>query len=303
MATQATTVPAGPGHNSGAVATAAASQANLDAWLDACRQFGEAAGAGDTSKIGWFQDMVQRSYRREIDKTMAEKGFDAYVEARAKRATMLGKRAPTGKGADRAVRISEAKCMIELGALESIREKNMGGLGVFNLALKVIGNDTSVKGELEKLMLKVAREQRRRPQEPMDEAYIKQTLRPKDEPEKTEGDALYSIKKQIEKVGADFGYSPEVRAAGTSIGARLEKLNYKTAADRRAEEMARKANLKNEEAKKKAQAAAGNGSKPTASATPPTNGTAGAPAPATAQVSASAGGKGAKAGVTNRRKK
>jgi hypothetical protein len=235
-----------PGHNLAAVEAAA-----KQSWLDQCAQFGEAAGQGDTSMIGWFQDMVGRAYRDEIKPDWAEEGTDAYLNARRKRAIMLGKRVGT-TDKRRGVSISEARKMIRLGALAQFREKNNGGLGVFNDALKVIGDDPEIRGEASKLLLKVATEQLRRPDEPMDVDYIKQTLRPKETEDKGEGDRLYAAKQVIERVAKDFNWDPHKRSALNSINARLEQLHFKTAGQRRLEAMA-KAKAEKE---KKARAAA-----------------------------------------------
>lgn len=234
MATAQTT-PNGtqPGHNLAAVEAAA-----KQAWLEQCASFGEAAGAGDTSMLGWFQDMVTRGYRDEIKPDWAEEGTDAYLGARRKRAALLGKRV-AGTDKRRGVTISEARKMIKLGALAQFREKNNGGLGVFNNALKVIGEDPEIKGEASKLILKVATEQLRRPDAPMDTDYIKQTLRPKETEDKGEGDVLYAAKQALERCAKTFNWDPHKRSALNSINARLEQLHFKTAGERRLEAMAK----------------------------------------------------------------
>ena len=229
-------------------------QAFVDAWVDASRTFGEQEGAGSVSKLAWYQDIVQRAYRDELSPDDAPKGVASYTEAKRKRAAMLGKRVSEGAKAI-GVRESEARKMIRLGGLAQFRAKDNGGLGVFNKALKIIGDDPDLKGEATKMILKVATEQLRNPDEPMDDDHIRQTLRPKQEADKGEGEYLYSANKQIELAAKASSWDAHKRAASTSIKARLEQIGFKTAQDRRLEEMAKK-KLAKEKAEAKAKEAA-----------------------------------------------
>jgi hypothetical protein len=247
---------AAAGHNSGAVAVPTLPPSDeklVQAWLDQCKQYGEQAGAGETTTVAWYQDMVTRAYRGEITVNDAERGYDAFMDARRKRAGALGKRTGNANGSSKGVRSSETKKMIRMGGLPLIRDINNGGLGVFNTAIKVINGTPDLKGEVAKMLLKVATAQNKSPAEPYDEAGIRTMLAPKDPTDRGEGEYLNAAKKQIELAVTKGGgsWDPHKRAAVTSITARMEQINYKTAQERRLEEMAQKAQAK---AKQKAQA-------------------------------------------------
>jgi len=227
------------------------SDARKQAWLDECRTFGEMAGAGDTSLLGWMQGIVQRAYRDEIELEWAEEGTTAYQEAKRARNAMLGKKQKANDGKADKVRISECRKMIRLGKLAVIRPVDNGGLGVFNHALKVVGDSVHIKGETCKLVLKVATEQLRRPDTPMSEDDIKSVLADKESADKGEGEYLNAAKKQIELAVKASGYDAHKRAAVTSITARMDEIHFKTAAQRLAEEKAQKKLAKQKASKKK----------------------------------------------------
>ena len=224
MATTTTAAPSAVGHNSDAL---------KQAWLDECAKFGEQAGAGEVSEIGWMQATVERAYRDEIELDWAEQGQRDFWDNKRRR---KGQRAKDSDGKADAVRTSEIKKMIKLGKLAVIRPVNNGGLGVFNDAVRVIA-ELGIKGELAKLVRKVATEQLRRPETPMTEDDIKSVFSEKDKEDKGEGDYLHAAKKNIElavKTG-NAGYEAHKRAAIASITARMNEINWKSAADLLAE--------------------------------------------------------------------
>lgn len=203
------------------------------AWFEQCTKFGEMAGAGDTSKVGWFIDMAERAWRGEITPEDAEKGYQHYTEARRRKSAALVRRhtknRKEGKGGDASVRISETKRIITLGALPDIHDKEGGGLGTLHRTLKVIKEDEEIRGEVEVLLLKAARQQCRMPTIPLTEDNIKELLRPKasDDREKTEADYWGPILKRIEKVMKEFKAakeSPDIKTAYNSVQHRIEAL-------------------------------------------------------------------------------
>lgn len=228
--------PAVIGHNSQAAAEAA-----KQAWFDECEEYGKAAGKGATSTIGWMGGLVERSYRDEIDVEDTEESVKRFQAGKAKAAAALGKRYIAVEGKADKVRLSEARKMIKLGKLAVIRSTNNGGLGVFHDALKIIGDSPNIKGELTKLMLKVASEQLRLPDVPLDADHIRQVLSPKEGEDPAEGDYLIKAKKNIELAAKVAQWDAHKRAAVSSITQRIEQIGYKTAQQRVAEQKAKDA--------------------------------------------------------------
>jgi hypothetical protein len=228
-----------PGHNSGSAAGVAApvSQATMDAWLKRCAEWGEKKGSGDASLTGWYQDMVQSAFRADgipATKENAQKGYEAFMAARRKKAGAIGKNIGV-TGNSKGARFSEAFKMLKLGALPLIKEIDQGGLGVFNRAIKIINTDPEIKGEVAKAILKVATQQFRQADKPLDDDQIKDAAMPKVRKEKEDGDVIYSVRKTLND---NVKLTPNVRSAINSLGAELEAIHYKTAQQRRLEEIA-----------------------------------------------------------------
>lgn len=247
--------PPGANPNTGIGANSGVSAAQ-QAWLDQCTAFGEQAGSGATSLVGWFQSTVQAAYRGEIEPDHAVAGTKNYQAGQRKKAAMLGKRATTSDGRADKVRESECRKMIKIGGLAQFRTVNNGGLGVFNKALKLIGDDVNLKGEVSKHLLKVMTEQLKKPDAPLDEDHIRSVIAPKDTNDKGEGDYLNQARKLLELAAKAASWDAHKRSALTSINARIEQIGFKTAAQRVAEEKAIAAAKKAKAAAKKAAKAA-----------------------------------------------
>lgn len=260
MATQINSTQPGPNTNTGIGGNNPPS-AQKQAWLDQCTAFGEAAGTGATSLVGWYQATVQAAFRDEIEPDFAVEGSLNYQKAQRSKKASMGKRATLNDGKADKVRESECRKMIKVGKLAQFRTINNGGLGVFNRSLKIIGDDVSLKGETSKHLLKVMTEQLRNPDAPLDDAHIKQVLSPKEGADKGEGDALYAVKKALEKVAASFGNDADKKAALASIQHRLDKVGFKTA-KQKADEARAAAQLKAQKVATRKQAGAAGKAKP-----------------------------------------
>lgn len=230
-------IPPGPNPNTGIGANSGIDP-KRQAWLDQCTAFGEASGSGAASLVGWYQATVQAAYRDEIEPDFAVEGTKNYQKGKRQRAAMLGKRATMSDGKADKVRESECRKMIRVGKLAQFRNINNGGLGVFNRALKIIGDDIELKGELSKHLLKVMTEQLRCPDAPLDDDHIRQVLSPKESADKGEGEYLHQAKKLLELAAKASSWDAHKRAALTSVNARIEQIGFKTAAERRLEAMA-----------------------------------------------------------------
>ena len=169
-------------------------EAQRQGFFDQCTQFGTNAGAGDTSKVGWFQATVEAAHmgwivpavrRRKGDTTSPpsdpEIAYQRFADARKRKAGELGKRIAGSDGKDYKIRVSEANRMITLGSLPLIHDVDQGGLGVFNRALKVIREDEEITGQVDDLLLEVARRQCDEPRVPLNDEQIKAILMPEDD--------------------------------------------------------------------------------------------------------------------------
>lgn len=215
------------------------SKAARDAWLAKCREFGEAAGAGDTSKVGWFEDMIERAYRKEIGTDDAEDGYAAFRDARVKRAGIMR----AGTGSDKGVRISEAKRIIQMGMLPQIN-----GLKVFNTAIKVIRDNPKIKGEVDDKLLKIARLQCRSPDVALTDKQVAEALQPVEKDDKTLADLLGVVRARIVGIAKEYSYTQNMRDAHKALTAEIEKqggttaeINAKAREERRKEKARAKA--------------------------------------------------------------
>lgn len=191
------------------------SKALLQAAIDKAREFGELAGAGDGSKVALYLDLGERSHNNEIDKTAGEPIYDAFFEARQKRAGM----ARAGKGKDRGVRISEIKRIIIMCGLP-----NINGPKVLDTAVRIIRDNPQIKGEVDDKLLKIARVQCSSPDKPLTAEEIKHYLQPPEKEDKAEADRLGPVANAINKIAKDVGWDGHKRAAFASINARIEQL-------------------------------------------------------------------------------
>jgi hypothetical protein len=235
----------GPNPNNGIGAN---SQAPLDAWFDACEQFGKDMGAGDTSRLGWIMDLAERASRKmgdgfEVTKDDIAAGYDRLVSARAKRNAAMPRPPKDTNGKDRGVRISEAKRIVHVVQLPHIN-----GFDVLNRTMKVMKGDKTMRGESDALVLKVARAQSKRPQVPYSDAEILVLLSPVERDEKDEADLLQACANRIKVVCDKVGWNPHSRAAFGSLNARITELGG-TSAQRLANEK-----MKEKEAKLQAKA-------------------------------------------------
>jgi len=168
-------------------------EAQKQGFFEQCDQFGTNAGAGDTSKVGWFQATVEAAWqgyiapaarRKRGDITAplsdSEMAYKRFADARQKKAGELGKKLKDAArdNDDWKSRVNEANTMIKLGSLPLIHDNNQGGLGVFNRTLKIIREDDEIKGQVDKLVLDVARRQCAEPDKPLTIDQIKHLLRP-----------------------------------------------------------------------------------------------------------------------------
>lgn len=190
-------------------------EAQRQGFFDQCGQFGTNAGAGDTSKVAWFQATVEAAWqgivspgtrRKKGDTTSppsdAEMAYKAFSDARQRKAGELGKRIAGFDGKDRKQRVTEANRMITLGSLPLIHDNEQGGLGVFNRTLRIIREDDEVKGQVDDLLLEVARRQCDKPDVPLNDDQIRQILIPEEEEEvpTPEVELWGNVLRQIESI-------------------------------------------------------------------------------------------------------
>lgn len=221
-------------------------EAQRQGFFDQCSQFGTNAGAGDTSKVGWFQATVEAAWqgvvgpagrRKPGDNTPtdAERAYTAFADARKKKAGELGKRIAGADGKDFKIRVSEANRMIILGSMPHIHDKQQGGLGVFNRSLKIIREDDEIKGQVDDMLLEIAREQTKKPEHVMTDAEIRKTLRDlfgKEDEEKEptpEVELWGNVLRQIEsimnkKYPETAGEDPQAKQARNSVVRRIDAL-------------------------------------------------------------------------------
>lgn len=235
----------GPGHN----------QPPPDAregFFEQCKIFGTNAGAGDTSKVGWFQALTEAAWqgviipgsrRKKGDTTSppsdAEMAYDTFADARKAKAGEMGKRIAGKDGKDHKQRVSEANRMIILGALPLIHEMGGGGMGVFARTLKIIRETEDLGGPVDDMLLEVARKQTHKDHHsvPLTDDQIKQTLAPDPEQEKKpkqEVELWGLVLRQIEsimntKYPDTAGTDPMAKQARNSVLNRYETLGGKPA--------------------------------------------------------------------------
>ncbi len=213
-------------------------------FFDVCSQFGTNAGAGDTSKVGWFQAMTEAAWqniigpasrRKKGDTTSppsdAETAYKRFADARQKKAGELGKRIAGFDGKDSRIRVSEANRMITLGSLPLIHDSEQGGLGVFNRTLKIIRDDEEIKGQVDDLLLEVARRQCDVPEKVMTDDQIRSILQPEeqDKPDTPEVELWGNVLRQIENImnkkhPETSGTSPHAKTARNATVQQIEKL-------------------------------------------------------------------------------
>lgn len=220
-------------------------EAQRQGFFDQCSQFGTNAGAGDTSKVGWFQATVEAAWqgivgpagrRKKGDTTSppsdAEMAYKAFAEARQKKAGEMGKRLAGYDGKDTKIRVSEANRMITLGSLPLIHDSHQGGLGVFNRTLKIIRDNDEVKGQVDDMLLEVARRQCDAPEKPLTNDQIEAILLPEEEGEKPptpEVELWGNVLRQIESImNVKFpdtsGTSQYAKTARNSVVQQIEKM-------------------------------------------------------------------------------
>jgi hypothetical protein len=191
-------------------------EAQREGFFDQCGQFGTNAGAGDTSKVGWFQATVEAAWqgivapsgrRKKGDITTppgdAEVAYKRFADARQQKAGELGKRLAGFDGKDTKTRISEANRMITLGSLPVIHDDNQGGLGVFNRTLRMIRDDKEITGQVDDLLLEVARRQCDEPNKLLSDTQIHDILLPDEHEEKPptpEVELWGNVLRQIESI-------------------------------------------------------------------------------------------------------
>ena len=167
MATQTQTAAAKAGSNIAAV---------RQGWLDKCKELGERKGGGTAAELEWMEDMVERAHppRSEIVPDDAQEGYNAWrsgVDARQ------GFRAKTQTKGTKAKAVSEAKVMIAWGALP-----NAAAPRVFGSVQSVVNATPSLRGEMAEHLLKVARNQLKKPDAPFTKEEIKYLLTMENEP-------------------------------------------------------------------------------------------------------------------------
>ena len=239
---------------------------NIDAqrqgFFEQCTQFGTNAGAGDTSKVGWFQATVEAAWqgiivpagrRRKGDTTSPptdpEIAYTNFAEARKKKAGELGKKIIGAEGKDYKIRVSEANRMITLGSLPLIHGKDQGGLGVFNRALKIIREEDEIVGQVDDMMLNVARRQCEMPDKPLTNAEIKALLMPDEDEgtqvEREEVELWGLVLRQIESIMNNkypdtAGTAQDAKTARNSVVRRIDALGGTKAMVKAREEAKRK---------------------------------------------------------------
>lgn len=223
------------------------SKAVIEAYYDKCREFGERAAKGDTSRVGWLLDSAERTYRKEIGKDEIGPGYDAFQKSLKTNDPFNRRNRKENTGKARAVRISECVtvCMVA-GGLPGI-----DGLKAINAIMKVIKDNPQLDGETDTLLLRGCRAQKRSPTVLLKHDELLHAMQPKDEkPDRSEADHLFVVAKRIEWIATNkksgFGWAPHTRSAYSSVNARIKELGGTTAEQKRAAA----------EAKKKAKASA-----------------------------------------------
>jgi hypothetical protein len=184
-------------------------------FFDQCEQFGSNAGAGDTSKVGWFQATCEAAWQGYVSPGArrkpgdppndAEIAYTRYANARQKKAGELGRKLQGAdpKNTDYRTRVNEANTMIKLGSMPIIHDTDQGGLGVFNRTLQIIRTTEEIKGQVDDMLLNIARAQFDKPDVPLNDDEIRQVLIPEkedDKPPTPEVELWGNVMRQIESI-------------------------------------------------------------------------------------------------------
>jgi hypothetical protein len=196
------------------------SAAAKQAFYDISADLGTKAGLGGLSRCGWLLEVAERGYRKEIDKDDLAPGSDAYHEARRK-ANVRGRE---NTGSDKEPRVSEAGNVLFVAQLPSIN----GLTAVMNIDA-VINKRRDLKGEIAVLLIDGCKAQKLSPQALLSDAQIVDALTPAPKEDKIEADVLAGIDKRLTSAGEKFGWSPHIRAAQTSVRARMAEAGGTTA--------------------------------------------------------------------------
>ena len=244
--------------------TAPAPASNEDAMREAyfgrCTTWGEKAGAGDTSKVGWILDTAQTAWDpnspigkgdKAAKRAEGTTAYERYRTARIAKAGEAGKKIATDDDRSRANRISEVIKYIEVGALPLIHDggpDNLGGYGTLKRTQKIIVTRDDVKGEVEDLLSKVATKQKGSPDKVLTDDEIIEVLCPaaKAEPSAEEKEAALwaNVRTQCDSIMKKFpdsaGTSSDAKTARACAdsrvrdlgGTRTEKLKQEAAAEK-----------------------------------------------------------------------
>jgi hypothetical protein len=246
------------------------SEAMAEAFFDRCREWGEKAGAGDTSKVGMILDVARSSWDENspvcpgLGPTgYATRAYDAHRNAKMAKAGEMGKRF-SGDDKSRAQRVSEINKYLKVGHLPLIRDTDMGGYGVLKRTVKLIKDNDDIKGEVEDLLSKVATAQLGSPALPLPDDRILEVLtgsakvKVELSDEEAEAARWHNVLVQIDSIRGKYPSGrndPDITTARDGIAARVHTLGgtraQKLAVIKAAEAAAKKAAGKNGKRKKK----------------------------------------------------
>jgi hypothetical protein len=191
-----------------------------EAFFDRCREWGEKAGAGDTSKVGMILDVARSSWDENspvcpgLGPTgYASRAYDAHRNAKMAKAGEMGKRFG-GDDKSRAQRVSEINKYLKVGALPLIRDTDMGGYGVLKRTVKLIKDREDIKGEVEDLLSKVATAQLGSPAVPLPDDRILEVMTGSAKlpveltPEEAEAKLWHNVLVQIDSIKGKFPQAP-----------------------------------------------------------------------------------------------
>jgi hypothetical protein len=162
-------------------------EAMRQAFYGRCTEWGEKAGAGDTSRVGFNMDLAATSWDpnspigkgdKAATRAEATTAYEAWRNARIRKAGEMGKRIASDDGASRVNRISEVIKYLTVGALPLIHDADMGGFGTLKRALKIIREREDIKGEVEDLLSKVATAQKKAPDRKLTDDDIADVIEP-----------------------------------------------------------------------------------------------------------------------------
>ena len=213
------------------------SEAMAEAFFDRCREWGEKAGAGDTSKVGMILDVARSAWDENspVGPGLGPTGYAARAYD-AHRSAKLAKNPRAKVGNDdksRAQRVSEINKYLKVGALPLIRDTDMGGYGVLKRAEKLIVSREDIKGEVEDLLSKVATAQLKSPQVPLPDDRIVEVLTGSDKPkvelsdEEAEAARWANVLVQIDSIRGKYTAGrndPDITTARDGIAARVHTL-------------------------------------------------------------------------------